>query len=49
MSLLSGADVMFQYWFAAPKEISRQAIMLLSVTGMVKMVDAILSFFFLKE
>lgn len=45
-SLLSGADVMFQNWFAAPGGISKSLIMLLTLIGTVKAISFVISFFF---
>lgn len=48
-SLLSGAKVMFESWFAAPEAISKALIMLFSFIGAIKIIDAVLSFLFLKK
>ena len=45
-SLLSGANVMFQNWFAAPVGISKSLIMLLTLIGTVKAISFVFSFFF---
>lgn len=48
-SLLSGANVMFESWFAAPEIISKVLIMLLSFIGTIKIINITLSYFILKK
>lgn len=47
--LLSGANVMFENSFSAPEELSKWLIMFFCVAGMIRVIDFILCFLFVKE
>ena len=48
-SLLSGANVMFERWYAAPKGMSEFLIMICTAISVVKFIDWVLSLLFSKQ